>query len=330
MNLCVLQGQQAVVRPVSPRAALIRKLEHYREAKGGNQAKDTAGLVRHSNKPHHDSSKQSNKSQGQAKQVPDEKQIPRKGAGVKCDNREVEERLGEGHERAEERVGVPDPQSGHGRMLHSDANSKPDHRHRHDNSATKNDSVCSTNKVLARALSYTAMTETSTSQNSESEQELESSSDYSDSDEDSDEDLIVEESPTKIVTRKVAVRHDMLKADAMSENVLHSKSPSVISREKVDVSQKSKEETKFSYHSDTDSVGKKNDIVNDGRDPGSGEKKVLQFDDDEEWGEGTPQAGGRGHAGDQDSTLVEEPASTAGTPSCKLWQSKPCAKLNVF
>ncbi|XP_060576388.1 centromere protein J-like [Ruditapes philippinarum] len=211
------------------------------------------------------------------------------------------------------------------------------------NSKGKNDSVCSTDKKLERVLSYTGFTESSSvSQTSESEQEI----DLDDDDFDfSDKGEVETKEPPKSLTRKVAGRDDKNKfpfqnlpsdKDMLQVNVIGSafmpkaKSPGVISKEKVSKPETFthiqhdilKEETKFSYHSDSDSVGNKHngslsdeddDKSNDG-DKNSrksfGEKKTLQFDDDDEWGELTPKIlklrKRKDSENENDKTLVED------------------------
>lgn len=202
---------------------------------------------------------------------------------------------------------------------------------RWNNDKGKNDSVCSTDKKLARVLSYTAMTE---SQTSESEQDQESDSD-SDSSK-SEEEFVINESPSKVVTRKIAAKHpaqfqsnakDYLNTSLnASAFIPSSKSPIVISREKVDPVKAVKEEAKFSYHSDTDSVGnRQNNSFSDDDDRNSekntkssfGEKKTLHFDDDDEWADLTPKPAkssnkrlSGGGENDLDKTLVEEPSKS--------------------
>ena len=209
----------------------------------------------------------------------------------------------------------------------------------------KNDSVCSTDKKLERVLSYTGFTEcsSSVSQTSESEQEF----DLDDDDFDFSTGAEVEnKEPLKSVTRKVAGRDDKNKfsflnpasdKDTLQINldgsafVPKAKSPIVISKEKVSKLETFtniqhdilKEETRFSYHSDSDSIGNKNngsfsegdddDKSNDGEQSSRksfGEKKTLQFDDDDEWGELTPKIlklrKRKDSENEHDKTLVED------------------------
>ena len=211
----------------------------------------------------------------------------------------------------------------------------------------KDTSVLSTDKKLERALSYTGMTETSESRDSDSDRGIDSNESQSDDDDDESKNRDQEQkSPSKILTRKVAVKISGTSlsvprladsADFFSSSLNSSsfapkmKSPIVISKEKICVkgmefkppsSVKNAEETKFSYHSDTDSVGNsKKDLSDvdinedDGDDKktkskGFSEKKTLQFDDDNEWDDFSPQVkkSRQDSEGDNehDKTLSEE------------------------
>lgn len=196
----------------------------------------------------------------------------------------------------------------------------------------KNDSVCSTDKKLERVLSFTGMTETSISQTSESEQDLDSSVS-------GDSDVIEEmSSSNKLIIRKVAGRDDKNKLSGYKTDFLTSgfnsssfapkaKSPLVISKEKLPAIENKSlqpiEESKFSYHSDSDSAGnRKNDSFSDpetkalekefGFKKKNCEKKTLQFDDDEAWDENTPKIIrankniDSGEKNDHEKTITEE------------------------
>lgn len=210
----------------------------------------------------------------------------------------------------------------------------------------KNDSVCSTGKRIERVLSYTGFTESgNASQASESEQ-------GDDSDDDDEYDFsavgyraIENKSPSKILTRKVAGRDDKnkfpfqnLPSDTellqsslnVSAFAPKAKSPITISKEKVSMQDNVgslrrevlSEETQFSYHSDSDSIGnKQNESFSEEDDErlsngnknsrkNFGEKKTLQFDDDDEWGELTPKVlksrRRKDSEGDHDKTLIDD------------------------
>ncbi|XP_053374954.1 centromere protein J-like isoform X2 [Mercenaria mercenaria] len=243
--------------------------------------------------------------------------------------------------------------------------------HNESHSKGKNDSVCSTDKKLERVLSYTGFTESgSVSQTSESEQEVESEDDEYDF---SAGGQIENREPAKPLTRKVAGRDDKNKfpfqnlpsdKDLLQFSLNGSafapkaKSPIVISKERVpkqdtlgSVQHEVLKETKFSYHSDSDSVGNKqngsfseedDDRSNDG-DRNSrksfGEKKTLQFDDDDEWGDLTPKIlksrRRKESENEHDKTLVEDcdtdrPVTGLGKPEIPERDSEdtpPTSKL---
>ncbi|KAH3888449.1 centromere protein J-like [Dreissena polymorpha] len=338
-----------VVRPVSPRAALIRKLEQHKEASQKNMPQNKLNLVRHSNKPAllPEFNKNGAETQVEVKHIK-RKEAPKsmpiqeeKSASESSDSSESDSDSDSDSSEHRDSGDRTKMNSSHSEMLNSRGNCRFDHMGQLVSSVhegSKNDSVCSTDKKLVRVLSYTGMTETSVT--SGSEQEFETVSDSSsDSETTSDEDFIIEESPTKVFTRKVAGRKDdqtkathqngITEKDFLTTNfntgliTMSSKSPMVISKEKMNPVTVLKEETKFSYHSDTDSIGnKKNSSYSDDNDDddkshnkGSqkvmSEKKALHFDDDEEWNDNTPNPKlGKSKLGEtepgHDKTLIEE------------------------
>lgn len=346
-HILVYFQAQGLVRPASPRAAFIKKLQQIKEAKANNAQKQS--LVRHSNKPLAQAQTKISEKTDESGKVTTRKTVSDRGDNAKStvsgkggnnsdddESDSSEDVYSDDSDDGDDETGDEKGSGDRRGLKHSSHFSNkvssypvnPFHMDIGQNKETsKNDSVCSTDKKLARVLSYTAMTEAS-SQSSESEQD-------SDSDEDStgsEEEVVVNESPSKVVTRKIASKPNGQKLTENQEYLTagfdssafipNSKSPLVISKEKVGTVDALKDEAKFSYHSDSDSVGnRKNDSFSESEEDKCGdkntkfsEKKTLQFDDDDEWTDSTPKpqksckhrvsdAGENEH----DRTLVEDP-----------------------
>lgn len=355
MFFSVLQTQE-VGRPTSPRAALIKKLEQEKQAKHKHQLEQPSNIKHGAVQAYTGHSNVSDKKEdeklnhdGRLKPVPED--LGRK-PGVVASGKKDDDNSDEYEsvsESSDDSSSDDDGVNGENvknvqNKPHGDLNQGLGKTswHEHSRGKSKNDSVCSTDRKLERVLSYTGFTESSSvSQTSESEQEV-------DSDDDGEFDFsadgygaIENKEPLKTLIRKVAGRDDKnkfpfqnLPADKdlfqtslnTSAFAPKAKSPIVISKEKISKpdtkSGLKQDETKFSYHSDSDSVGKKqNDSFSEDDDSESnngdkksrksfGEKKILQFDDDEEWGDLTPKVlksrRRKESESEHDKTLVEE------------------------
>ena len=342
------------VRPASPRAAFIKKLQHIKENKSSYSNPQKLSLIRHSNSqtapPHtqtgakHGTNNAQTKAGRKVMEMNNEKDTESDEEEEKDDSEDSDNnglsstaKFAKASSQMTGKLNKQSLQNGGFDFRITDGTTHENNLFQSssvhllgvpDKEKSRNDSVCSTDKKLVRVLSYTAMTETQTS---ESEQDVESGTESDDSN--SDEDYVLNQSQSKIVTRKIAPKHmfpmhggtaDYLTASLNTSAFIPSaKSPIVISKERVGPIDAIKDDARYSYHSDSDSIGnRRNNSFSDDEEVEKSEKsgkstvrekKTLQFDDDSEWADLTPKPmKSRKHQsetvdGEHDKTLVEEP-----------------------